>query len=216
MSKASLKTLEHHIGYQFKSRDFLQQALAHPIIESEHNNEMLEFLGDRVLGLVLAEYLLSAKMKNEGEAARHLAHLASGALCADIAAGWQLDKYLSATAAQLTERVLANYCEAIIGAVYQDGGLDAAREFILRHWGDRVSETPPVDAKTALQEWAAKQGKALPQYKRISVEGPAHQPVFVYQVSLAPNMSARGEGMSRRQAEQAAAMSLLQQLGVIT
>lgn len=208
--------LERHIGYQFKSCYLLQQALAHPIIESEYNNEMLEFLGDRVLGLVLAEYLLSAKMKNEGEAARHLAYLASGALCADVAAGWQLTKYVPATAAQFTERVLANYCEAMIGAVYQDGGLEAARKFVLRHWGDRIAKAPPVDAKTALQEWAAKQGKALPQYKKISVEGPAHQPVFVYQVSLAPDSRACGEGMSRRQAEQAAAMALLQQLGVTT
>ncbi len=216
MSKASLKALEQYIGYQFKSRDLLQQALAHPIIAGQHNNEMLEFLGDRVLGLVLAEYLLSAKMKNEGEAARHLAYLASGALCADIAAGWQLDKYVTATAAQFTERVLANYCEAMIGAVYQDGGLDAARQFILRHWGTRISETPPIDAKTVLQEWAAKQGKALPQYKKISAEGPAHQPVFVYHVSLTPEVGARGKGLSRRQAEQAAATALLQQLGVIT
>ncbi len=215
MSKASLKTLAQRIGYQFNNLDLLAQALAHPITEAERNNEMLEFLGDRVLGLVLAEYLVGAKLRNEGEAARHLAHLASGALCADIAATWQLEKYVSASEAQFTERVLANYCEAMIGAIYQDGGLTAARQFVLQHWKTRLSETPPVDAKTALQEWAAKQGKELPQYKKISSQGPAHQPIFIYQVSLAPEASARGEGMSRRQAEQAAALALLQQLGVI-
>lgn len=216
MPKADIKTLQNRIGYKFTDPNLLHKALAHPIVDSDSNNEILEFLGDRVLGLVIAEFLAQSGVSKEGEAARRLAYLASGTVCARIAEGWQLEASVPATSEQFTERVLANYCEAIIGAIYQDGGLDVARKFILQQWGARIHETPPIDAKTALQEWAAKCGKGLPRYEKVSSEGPAHQPVFVYQVELDESLCARAEGHSRRQAEQAAALKLLTQLGVIS
>lgn len=204
---------ENRIGYDFKDQALLELALSHPIQEVTLSNERLEFLGDRVLGLILADYLVGAFPDDaEGHLARRLAHLGSGLICGQIAQSWGLDTVIIRAEEKLTERVLSNFCEAIIGAIYLDRGLESARAFILSHWGARLQEKPFVDSKTQLQEWSMQASHGLPSYKKLSQTGPAHEPMFLYEVRVENVGTARGEGGSRRQAEQAAAANLLSQL----
>ncbi len=207
------KEFENRIGYEFNDRALLELALSHPIQEVTLNNERLEFLGDRVLGLILADYLVAAFPDDaEGHLARRLAHLGSGLVCGQIAQSWGLDAFIIRAEEKLTERVLSNFCEAIIGAIYLDRGLESAKTFILTHWGARLQEKPFVDPKTQLQEWSMQAGHGLPSYKKLSQTGPAHEPMFLYEVLVENVGTARGEGGSRRQAEQSAAAALLSQL----
>ena len=215
--------LEQALGHPFKDPKILLEALTHRGAPQSHTggareraNERLEFLGDRVLGLIIAETLLREFPKEEeGALATRLAALVSAPVCAKVAHGFGLAEHVKMAPGQRADdentAVLADACEAIIGALYMDGGLDVARRFIASKWGDEIHADiiPPKDAKTALQEWAQGRGLALPAYRVVSETGPAHAPSFVMAVSIEGHAESIGEGRTKRIATQEAAAELL-------
>ncbi|MBL8644425.1 MAG: ribonuclease III [Rhodospirillaceae bacterium] len=181
-------------------------------------NERLEFLGDRVLGLVIAELLFTRfKGEAEGQLAQRLAVLVSAPTLARVARVSGLAGEIRMATGQSVDdadAILADACEAVIGAMYLDGGLAPAEAFIRAQWAALVDEAvaPPKDSKSALQEWAQGRGLALPAYLVVSQDGPDHAPNFVVTVSVTGHTAAEGRGKSKRIAEQAAASALLDRL----
>lgn len=215
-----LKELEKLVGHCFNDPDVLRQALTHASLERSSWNvyERLEFLGDRVLGLVVSETLLKRfPNEREGQISRRYANLVKRDSLAVVARKIKFGDYLlisageEAAGARESVTILSDALEAVIGALYWDGGLEVARQFILEHWDPLLAldEEPPVDPKTALQEWAQRRQYALPEYKVVSQEGPAHSPKFLIEVCLGKFEPQKGYGTSKRQAEQMAAKSLL-------
>ncbi len=212
---ADLDILQQQLGYFFQDRKLLKAALTHSSVRPGGKDfERLEFLGDRVLGLVVCEivYHRYAKEK-EGDLAKRLASLVRREACEKVAESLKLANFLTATAADLGPRsaILANAIEALLGAMYLDGGLTPCYNFIQQFWqglwDDSVS--PPKDAKTQLQEWAQSQGKAIPVYQLLSVSGPDHAPTFEVKVLVEDYPEITATGPSKRQAEQKAAHLLL-------
>ncbi len=209
--------LEPGLGYSFKDQKILLEALTHRgAPASGPANERLEFLGDRVLGLVIAETLLKEfPGEAEGALATRLAALVSAPVCGRIAQGLALADHMKMAPGQRADdehtAVLADACEAVIGALYMDGGLDAARAFIGAKWAEQIHAdlTPPKDAKTSLQEWAQARGLALPAYRVVQETGPAHAPFFVMAVAIEGYPEQTGAGRTKRLATQEAAMALL-------
>ncbi|WNJ98552.1 ribonuclease III [Thalassospiraceae bacterium LMO-JJ14] len=217
---AALDTLQAAIGYTFRDIGLLRHALVHSSAASVRlkSNERMEFLGDRVLGLVLADMLLDAYPdEEEGEISYRFTALAQRDALANVAAEIGIADHLSLsngehlTGGRENPGMLADATEAVICAIYQDGGLEAARKFILTFWAPMMRENrrPPKDPKTTLQEWAQGRGLGLPTYRITAQEGPDHQPVFTVEVSLQGQKSANGEGANKRAAEQAAAEAML-------
>jgi ribonuclease-3 len=220
---AAVAELERRIGYQFHDRDLLERSLTHASVgdgaKSVRHNERLEFLGDRVLNLCAAERLMALDPDaREGEMSRLLASLVNYHACARAAkrAGLPEALRMSASAtkvgARKSDAVLGDACEALIAALYIDGGLECARAFFLKFWQEefaRLDEPRSKDPKTQLQEWAQGQGLPLPAYEIVSREGPDHAPSFTVQVSVEGIPSERGEGRSRQDAEKAAAQQML-------
>lgn len=185
------------------------------------DNQRLEFLGDRVLGLVMAEALLMADPNApEGLLAPRYNALVRREACADVARSIDLGEVLKLGRSEMKsggrrkEALLADAMEAVIAAIYQDGGFDAARAAILRLWGARINDVADDarDAKTALQEWAQARGEVPPQYVEIDRSGPDHQPIFTIEVQLASGPSEKATAGSKRHAEQAAATALLKKV----
>lgn len=219
--------LEQALGHRFRDPNLLRQALTHAGAghgrRGALDNERLEFLGDRVLGLVIAELLIQRfPGAREGELGPRLTALvrrealAEAADAIDLSACLVLAPADKAAGAARRPKLLADACEAVIAALYLDGGLDAARSFIHRHWQpllDRVA-TKPIDPKSALQEWAQGQGKPLPVYRLVRASGSAHAPLFEVSVEVAGQEAAAAQGPSKRAAEKAAAIALLQRLGL--
>ncbi len=215
------------IGYDFHQPALLRQALTHPSAthgrhgaESD-NYERLEFLGDRVLGLIVADCLLArVPAESEGSLARRLAALVRRETLAEVAGEIGLGDHLILGPGEVeagsheNASLLADACEAVIGALYLDAGLEAARAFVVARWTPHLEAdlTPPQDAKTALQEWAQGRGLPLPEYREVAREGPPHEPVFTVEVEVREHPPAIGRGLSKRLAEQAAAESLLAHL----
>ena len=208
------------LDYSFADEALLHRALRHASLDVEDDNEHLEFLGDRVLGLVIAQELLARyPQEKEGDLARRQAELVSRRICAEIAAEVNLDAVIRCDPGQRdggdapARNILANGCEAVLGAVYLDGGLQVAAKVILALWRARLDAQTeaPVDAKTELQEWAMKRKHAMPAYEIVSQTGPAHAPTFHVSVTVL-GVTAEGEGASRRLAEQAAAAKCLHAL----
>ena len=211
------------LGYKFKNPGLLEQALthssaAHHISERLNSNERLEFLGDRALGLVIAERIYNRfPNEEEGALARRFASLVRRETLALVAQKIELGNYLNInkadanTAGRDNLSVLADACEALIGALYLDGGLIAACQFIESHWLTFIEADiePPQDAKTALQEWAQGNEFPLPVYREINREGPSHEPIFTIVVSVETLPSMQAEGNSKRVAEQLAAEKTL-------
>ncbi len=212
------------IGYGFRDPTLLAAALAHSSLRAAGEAiafERLEFLGDRVLGLLVAELLLERfGREREGEIARRHAVLVGGDTLAGLARALGLGPALRLAPGQdgATTRgqsgVLADAFEALLAAIYLDGGLDPARALIHRLYGPllETASVPPRDAKTALQEWAQSRALPLPAYQTRRVEGPAHRPAFAVEVAVAGRPPAEGHGASKRAAEQAAAAALLARL----
>jgi ribonuclease-3 len=222
-----LPALERLLGHRFRDPQLLRQALTHASLVQRRTDrgtvgyERLEFLGDRVLGLIVAEILFRQfPRENEGALARRYASLVSRDGLARVAAALGLGRHLLLSPGELgsggrdNPALLADACEAVIGALYIDGGLEAARRFIEPNWRPLVSQDlqPPQDAKTALQEWAQGRGLPLPVYTLVASEGPPHDPRFTVEVQVKDNGSAVGAGRSKRAAEQAAAQELLNQI----
>ena len=218
-----LAGVERRIGYAFRGRDFLRVALTHASAPARKNYQRYEFLGDRVLGLAVAEMLMQMFPDGtEGDLSTRLAELVRKETCAEVAAALELGSALvvgggrAQKASIITANVLADICEAVIAAIFLDGGYEAARDFVVRNWRDRMMTTRASrrDAKTSLQEWAHKNALPAPVYALTERRGPHHDSVFVIDVSLNGREPARGEGRTRREAEQAAASALLLREGV--
>jgi ribonuclease-3 len=220
--------LEQRIGYSFADKALLDCALTHisAISRGPQNRggsyQRLEFLGDHVLGMVISDMLFRLfPNANEGELSRRLAGLVRKETCAEVARAIDLGAAikLGGPEAQAGTRnrvaILADVCEALIGAVYLDGGYAAASELIGRLWRDPLRSVRPLrDPKTLLQEWAQARGLPTPTYREIARTGPHHEPEFRVIVELPDRPSAEGLGRSKRAAEQAAAAMMLKQEGV--
>jgi ribonuclease III len=208
-------------GHDFADQGLAIAALTHPSVgerESRQCYERLEFLGDRVLALVIAEALLERfPTENEGALSKRLVGLVRREALAHIADAIDLEQHIRVAPAAQSEQgraresMLADACEALIGALFLDGGLDPARAFVRRHWEGLLDATrkPPRDAKTSLQEWLQGHGFALPLYEVVGQTGPAHAPRFSVRVTAENGEAAEAEGRSKRAAEQAAAKLLL-------
>lgn len=207
------------IGYTFHSPKLLQAALRHPsksISRKASDFERLEFLGDRVLGLVIAEMVFERfPREKEGDLAKRLAALVCREACLEIAKELDLITYLSVIMGDITPNsaVLADAVEALIGAIYLDGGLTSVQDFISKFWNPLIEQAirPPQDAKTALQEWAQAQGFGIPRYEATNISGLAHAPLFTIKAIVGPHAE-EASGTSKRQAEQAAAKLLFEKL----
>ncbi|MDO5706675.1 MAG: ribonuclease III [Paracoccus sp. (in: a-proteobacteria)] len=212
------------LGHDFARPELLSRALTHGSMSgpSRPDNQRLEFLGDRVLGLVIAEALIAAdRAASEGQLAPRLNALVRGETCADIARQIGLGEVLRLgrserlSGGRRKDALLADAMEAVLAAIYLDAGLEAARGVILTLWADRLNNVAADarDAKTALQEWAQAQGMPPPVYEQTGREGPDHAPVFHITVRLADGRSAEAEGAgAKRGIEQAAAAALLAQV----
>lgn len=212
--------LEGRLGHRFKDPDLLREALTHSSAAAGRTlpNERLEFLGDRVLGLVCAELLHHRfAQAPEGDLAQKLNALVRRETCARMAERLEVGRALAMDGAEAKtggrkkQGLLADAMEAIIAALYLDGGLEVARAMILSHWADEIDglEEIAADPKTELQEWTQKRWNALPDYELVERSGPDHKPSFTVQVSLPTGEAARGEGASKRAAEKAAAEAML-------
>ena len=219
-AKAAFSNLEARLGYRFRNPDLAQLALTHLSAQAEGRSyQRLEFLGDRVLGVAVAEHLYYAfPQASEGELSIRLAKLVRRETCAEIAAEWDVGPHVvlgpgeARGGGRKKIAILSDVCEALLGAVYVDGGFEAARALILRAWGDRLTaeKAPARDAKTAVQEWAQARALAAPRYEEVSRSGPAHAPHFVMRVVLHGYEPEIGEASSKRAAEQAAARAFLE------
>lgn len=217
---ADLKAFEARIGYIFRRPELLVYAVTHASISSatRPDNQRLEFLGDRVLGLVMAEALLGAdKGAAEGQLAPRFNALVRKETCAEVARAFGLGDVLKLGRSEMLsggrrkEALLGDAMEAVIAAVYTDGGFDAAKALVLRLWGNRINlvEQDARDPKTALQEWAQARSMPPPSYTELGREGPDHQPIFTVEVVLENGEAERARAGSKRVAEQAAARALL-------
>ena len=219
--------LEDRIGYKFADKDLLERALTHISALSGGNRaasyQRLEFLGDHVLGLVISDMLYRAFPKaNEGELSRRLADLVRKETCAEVARAMDLGPVLklgnseSHAGGRRRTTILADVCEALVGAAFIDGGYNAADELIMRFWKERMLKPlrPLRDPKTILQEWAQARGLPTPAYRELARTGPHHDPEFRVAVVLPDRPPAEGIGSSKRAAEQAAAAAMLTRVGV--
>jgi ribonuclease-3 len=215
--------LETILGHRFSDQSLLTRALTHASAggRAKSDNERLEFLGDRILGMVIAEALFRAFPKDdEGALTKRLVQLVKADALAQIADEIGLAALLrtdfgdSATAKRSSPAALADAVEALIAALYLDGGLEVARRFIERQWGQRVTSAPmpPRDTKTALQEWALARALPLPRYEVVGRDGPDHAPVFTITALVEGKGNATATGASKKLAEQAAAGQLLHRL----
>jgi ribonuclease III len=220
--------LEERIGHRFSDPSILEMALTHiSALKGARNRagsyQRLEFLGDHVLGLVISDMLYRAFPKaDEGELSRRLADLVRKETCTEIARSVDLGAVIRVgssehnAGARSRPAILADVCEAVIGAVYLDGGYKAAEEVVERLWQVRLRATaqPQRDPKTVLQEWAQARGLPTPAYREIARSGPDHSPEFRVAVQLPAFAPAEGSGRSKRAAEQAAAAAMLAREGV--
>ena len=216
-----LDTLERALGHAFDDRTLLREALTHSSAAGPLSNERLEFLGDRVLGLVMAHALIARYPdESEGTLAPRFNALVRKETCAAVAETLNLGAYLrmarseAQSGGRRKQALLGDAMEAVIAAVFLDGGLIAARDVVLDGWRPHLDaqNTAPVDAKTALQEWAQGRGMPLPRYIEVSRDGPDHKPLFRIAVSVESGETAEGEAASKRAAQQAAAANLLSRL----
>jgi ribonuclease III len=216
----NLDRLQDKLGYRFKDNRLLSLALSHSSVPGE-DNERLEFLGDRVLNLVIAAALFKRfPAEQEGSLAKRHAALVQGQMCATMAGVLDLGDFILMSEAERqsggaeNENILSDGIEAILGAIYLDGGLDQAQSVVLRLWGQSLETVtePNQDPKTELQEWLQARGIPLPDYDIADKSGPDHAPVFVIEVKVQGKPPIRAEGPSRRQAEKTAARIMLRAL----
>jgi ribonuclease-3 len=219
-----LNTLQQSLHYTFKDPALLRRALTHASHNSGGSNERLEFLGDRVLGLVIAEKLHTLYPEDaEGVLALKLNALVRSEACALAAEKAGLADHIILANSEIASggrkkaAILAGTCEALIAALYLDGGFEVARDFIERNWQEQFAGLghDMRDAKTALQEWAqARKGGGAPTYKLVRREGPDHAPRFWVEVDVSGHEPVTGDGNSKREAEQAAAKLMLDRLNL--
>ncbi len=220
---AELQAFSARLGHSFARPDLLRRALTHPSMSTpaRPDNQRLEFLGDRVLGLVMAQALLSAdSAASEGQLAPRFNALVRKETCAEVARSVRLGEALKLGRSEMLsggrrkDAILADALEAVIAAVHVDAGYEAARDVVLRLWGERIAgvANDARDAKTALQEWAQARGQTPPAYVEVARSGPDHAPEFIIEARLQSGAVAQGRAGSKRQAEQLAARNLLARL----
>ena len=216
--KIDYQSLEKKLKINFKNKELLIRSLTHKSFDKEKNNEKIEFLGDRVLGLVIAKKLLEIyPNEKEGILDKKFASLVNKKTCLQIAKKINLQNYLLTfnTKKDLIEdKVLADSCEALIGSIYLDRGLNTVEKIILDLWAKHISDSAitPIDSKTKLQELSLKKFKKLPIYKLISNTGPRHKPLFKVAVKLVDTKFYSAEGKSKKDAEQNAAILCLKNI----
>ena len=216
--KIDYLNLEKKINYKFKDKKLLVKSLTHKSYDKINNNEKIEFLGDRVLGLIIAKKLLEIyPEEKEGILDKKFASLVNKKTCLQIANNISLEKYILTfnpknRKIKVEDKVIADCCEALIGAIYLDKGFTAVENFILTFWSKNIKESviTQIDAKTKLQEYSLKKFKKLPTYKIISNTGPRHKPIFKVAVKLPNTKFYIGQGTSKKDAEQNAAIICLE------
>ena len=222
----AIRSFEQRLGYEFSNLSLLVEALTHSSIASDFrkDNQRLEFLGDRVLGLVMAEALLEIdQTAPEGTLAPRFNALVRKETCAEVARQIELGGVLKIGRSEMLsggrrkDALLGDGMEAVIAAIYKDGGFEIAKTIIIKLWGDRIKNVrgDARDAKTMLQEWAQARGQNPPNYEVISRSGPDHAPDFLVKVILASGETSEAMAGSKRQAEQMAAKELLQKIGEV-
>ena len=218
--KIDYQHLEKKIKITFKNRNLLEKALTHKSFDRINNNEKLEFLGDRVLGLIISKRLLEIYPdEKEGILDKKFASLVNKKTCLKIAKNINLDKYILTLNKKtkkntIEDKVLADSCEALIGSIYLDKGFNVVEKFILTLWSENIKNSiiTEIDAKTKLQELSLKEFKKLPSYKLISNTGPRHKPIFKMGVKLINTKLFVAEGKSKKDAEQNAALLCLENI----
>ena len=218
--KIDYRSLEKNLKIKFKNKDLLIKSLTHKSYDKENNNEKLEFLGDRVLGMVIAKKLLEIyPNENEGILDKKFASLVNKKTCLDIAKKLELEKFIltfdsKKKKSDIENKLLSDSCEALIGSIYYDKGFSVVEKIILNLWSKHIKDSviTQVDAKTKLQEYSLKKYKRLPIYKLISNTGPRHKPLFKISVKLIDTKSFIAEGNSKKDAEQNAAILCLKNI----
>ena len=211
--KINSSVLEKKIKLKFKDQNILIKSLTHKSFDSKDNNEKIEFLGDRVLGLIIAKKLLEIYPKEkEGILDKKFASLVNKKKCLEIAKKIDLERYILVSnpknkKIKIEDKVIADCLEALIGALYLDQGFNVTEKFILNQWSEHIlaSVVTQIDAKTKLQEYSLKIFKKLPTYKLISNTGPRHKPLFKVAVKIKNTKFFTGNGSSKKDAEQNAA-----------
>ena len=215
--KIDYTNLEKRINIKFKDKKLLVRSLTHKSFDKINNNEKIEFLGDRVLGLVIAKKLLEIyPNEKEGILDKKYASLVNKKTCLQIGKDINLDKYILTfnpknKKIKIEDKVIADCSEALVGAVYLDKGFTITENFILTLWKENIKDSiiTQIDAKTKLQEFSLKTYKKLPTYKLISNTGPRHKPIFKVGVKLTNSKFFVGEGSSKKDAEQNSAILCL-------
>ena len=218
----NLHQLEKKININFKNKRLLKQAITHKSYDKNVNNEKLEFIGDRILGFVIAKKLLEIfPSDSECILDKKLASLVNKNKCLEISKKFNLNKFIMTGNKQtksyiIEDKIVSDACEALIGAIFYDQGIKIVEKFILDLWSNNISNSveTKVDAKTKLQEYSLKKFKILPIYKILSTRGPKHKPLFNVSVKIKNNKYVEGSGLSKKEAEQNAASKLLDKIGL--
>ena len=218
----NLLNLEKKIQIKFKNKKNLLKSLTHKSFDSTNNNEKLEFLGDRVLGLVISKKLLELYPDDtEGNLDKKLAYLVNKNRCCEIGKKINLDKFIITGTSKnkgnnIVDKIISDTCEALIGAIYLEHGFVVVEKFINRLWQNNLQKSIEIhiDAKTKLQEYSLKKYKSLPIYKLLSSTGPKHKPLFKIAVKIQNSKFINATGYSKKDAELKAANLFLKKIGL--
>jgi len=221
--KNSKKELEIILDYDFKNSDLLKTSLIHKSFDNLNNNEKLEFLGDRVLGLIISKKLIEIyPEEREGIIDKKFANLVNKKTCSSIANKLNIKKFMflgpsHKSLQRSADKIMGDCLEALIGAIYLDGGIKSAEKFVLNFWKQYLENSilPLIDAKTQLQEHSLKKFKKLPKYTFYKKTGPQHQPLFKTDVQIPNSKKVIGTGSSKKNAQQNAASKLLRSLKIL-
>ena len=216
----NIHNLEKTINVKFKNLNLLKQSLTHKSFDANKNNEKIEFLGDRVLGLIISKKLLEIyPNEKEGILDKKFASLVNKTTCLEIAKNINLDKFILTfnpknKKIKIEDKIVSDSCEALIGAIFLDKGLNVAEKVVLELWKNHIKKSiiTQIDAKTKLQEFSLKKFKKLPSYKLISNTGPRHKPMFKVGVKLPDSKYFISSGKSKKDAEQNAAIECLKNI----
>jgi len=218
MHKKEISDLENVISFKFKDQSILRRSLTHKSFDNDDNNETLEFLGDRVLGLVISEKLINDFPNDpEGLLDKRYSKLVNKETCYKVSQSLNLGDFILLGSTEISSKgnekksILADTCESLIGAIYSDSGYEESKKFICKFWDEEFesSDGNLIDPKSFLQEWTLKRYKELPEYKLLDQSGPDHDPLFSVELSFKEYKKATNEGKSIKDAEMKAAESFI-------